>query len=62
MLTNDQREAIDNLAASVFEDSDDIIAVAGAIEDVIDRRQLFIYERHKRGLSKPADHSRKSEA
>ena len=45
LLNKAQREAIDNLAAMFFEKSDDLIAVSGALEAVIERRYNIVTER-----------------
>lgn len=45
LLTNDQRNAIDKLAAKFFEKDDYIIAVSTAMEAVIWRRHNLVVER-----------------
>lgn len=45
LLNRNQRDAIENLAATFFEKSDDLIAVSSGIEAVIERRLDFAKKR-----------------
>jgi len=47
LLSKEQRAAIENLATVFFESSDDLVFVASAIEDVIERRRNKIKANEK---------------